>query len=441
MTGKKPKIIAFLSGKGGSGKTSTAIAITKLLSEMGYSCLLVDFDLATNGGSYFFQERLGRGDKGIWERLAQLEPNEDVPLGARERGEIRPIGVDDLIIRVNEKFHFVASRVNLKTKGKSYDSVPFRLSQLKGGILSPLLEWAKKRDTDYVLIDCQAGFTLPSAAAAEVADLAVVVTEPDSISSDAAENLLVQLGDSLPNERRYLVNMIDVRDAETYRGMRNVFHSMNRLPPLPFDFAVRNAFGTRQIPIDLGKPSPFLFALFDTIKYMLPEVAEKLDAYKSDHVDALFEEYDARLQRLLAEKSGLEEQRYEIREREIVSRYRIYRNVAALILVWVTTAAGFFAARAVAPGQLGAFSLLPYLLVGLTGTVVLVWYTTTILRDLAAGRIQREGMEERLSRRIAEIEKDTDYFRSLLWAKSREYLVDAEIVREAERMRRGERSL
>ena len=110
------------------------------------------------------------------------------------------------------------------------------VSMFKQNILQPLVKWAAEHKLPYVLIDCQAGYTVTSQAACEISDKAIIVTEADSISSDAADNLLIQLGDSLPRDRRYLVNKIDVRDADTYRQMRNVFQTLNRLPPLPFDF-------------------------------------------------------------------------------------------------------------------------------------------------------------------------------------------------------------
>ena len=52
------KILTLLSGKGGSGKTTIALSIAAMLANCGMKVLLVDCDLATNGGSYFFEDLL-----------------------------------------------------------------------------------------------------------------------------------------------------------------------------------------------------------------------------------------------------------------------------------------------------------------------------------------------------------------------------------------------
>ena len=52
------KILALLSGKGGSGKTTLALSMSSMLSKCGIRVLLVDCDLSTNGATYFYEDRL-----------------------------------------------------------------------------------------------------------------------------------------------------------------------------------------------------------------------------------------------------------------------------------------------------------------------------------------------------------------------------------------------
>ena len=85
----------------------------------------------------------------------------------------------------------------MNKKGESYDSVPYEKEVLKQKILLPLLSWAGEHQFAYVMIDCQAGFAISSAAVAEISDMAILVTEADAISSDAADNLMIQMGSSL----------------------------------------------------------------------------------------------------------------------------------------------------------------------------------------------------------------------------------------------------
>ena len=60
---KQLTILSFLSGKGGSGKTTAALAISKILADVGFRILLVDFDFATSGASYFFLPILSNSTK------------------------------------------------------------------------------------------------------------------------------------------------------------------------------------------------------------------------------------------------------------------------------------------------------------------------------------------------------------------------------------------
>lgn len=427
MNDIKPRVIAFVSGKGGSGKTTSAIAISKLLADMGYPSLLIDFDLATNGGSYFFKEQFTNKSKGIWEVLA------DSSIDTKTS-----VQLNDIPNIISKDFYFVASRVKLNIKGESYDSVTYNKETLKKDILIPLIDWSTEKGVHYVLIDCQAGYSISSAAAAEVADTSIIVTEADSISSDAADNLLIQLGTSLPSEKRYLVNKIDIRDAETYRNMRNVFQSLNRLPPLPFDFAVRNAFGARQIPIDINNPSPLLFALFETIKYIFTEIFDEIESYKAKHVDFLFEKYDEELQHLMEEKEMYEREYAEIKTQNLRLQYNIFKSIlgvlgfisAFFLVIYSTRFFGYTIIYALPSDPIFIIAMI---------SLVLVLFSYQLIRKQFRTKVSDEIKERELSQRIKYINERLDSVRSLLLAKSKESLVDIEVIRQTKRMNNEEK--
>jgi len=427
MNDIKPRVIAFVSGKGGSGKTTSAIAISKLLADMGYPSLLIDFDLATNGGSYFFKKQFTNESEGIWEVLA------DSSIDTKTS-----VQLNDIPIIISKDFYFVASRVKLNIKGESYDSVTYNKETLKKDILIPLIDWSTEKGVYYVLIDCQAGYSISSAAAAEVADTSIIVTEADSISSDAADNLLIQLGTSLPSEKRYLVNKIDIRDAETYRNMRNVFQSLNRLPPLPFDFAVRNAFGARQIPIDINNPSPLLFALFETIKYIFTEIFDEIESYKAKHVDFLFEKYDEKLQHLMEEKEMYEREYAEIKTQNIRLQYNILKTILG-VLGFIS---GFFlviySTRFFGYTIISALPSDPIFIIAMISLVMFL-FSYQLIRKQFRTKVSDEIKERELSQRIKYINEELDSVRSLLLAKSKESLVDIEVIRQTKRMNNEEK--
>jgi len=419
MNRDRPRVIAFLSGKGGTGKTTVAISMSQLLADMGHPCLLVDFDLATNGASYFFKNHFGHWSAGLWEILPLLQEGMQPLDDARK-----------CITEVAPGFHFFASRVLLNSKGEPYEAIRLDSGLLRDQVLKPLLAWAANaKALDYVLIDTQAGYVIPAQVAAEAADAVIVVTEADAISNDAADNLLIQLGPSLPAERRYLVNKVDVRDADTYRTMREVFQTLNRLPPLPFDFSVRNAFGARQIPVSLHQPSPFLFALFETLKYTFTERFQEIADYQTMHVDSLFKNYEQRMEKLVREKDELEQERVDLRTGKLIWRYRLAQVTLAVMTLWSLAVLTF-------PSLLRDMffvdlreSYLPVMIASLILSLSMAGMAFLMRQGReAAAAPDKQAREAVISQQLDSINRELDQLRSLLWATSADYLVDAEVT-------------
>ena len=79
-----PIAIAFVSGKGGSGKTMIAAVATRILNGAGRPVVLVDGDVATGGLTYYLGlKRLrntGRGMSTIAEAVLH-ETSSDIPIG------------------------------------------------------------------------------------------------------------------------------------------------------------------------------------------------------------------------------------------------------------------------------------------------------------------------------------------------------------------------
>lgn len=410
------RVITLLSGKGGSGKTTVAISICKLLSDMGLRTLLIDFDFATDGASYFFKDRLKPRARALWDIIEEQGFQNSVP--------------QDLLVNISNGFYFIPSRI-VNKKGRSYDSVAYNRDFLKEIVLGPIFSYAVRMKFDYVFIDCQAGFAISSSAAAQWAEMAVFVTEPDAISSDATDNLLIQMGDSLPETRKYLVNKIDVRDADTYRSMTDVFQTLNRLPPLPFDFAVRNAFGARQLPIDVRKPSALLFALLETVKVLFPELHGRIEAYREEHIDRLFNEYQQNIEELVRKREVLDEMLAEVKSSKINFRYRLLSQ-----LVTIAGALGLFYALGFVLTDIFSihFINMRYLSSAtVAGVLALAIYTLYKFREQVARSIYSEKKQLHISKELEEVTRDIDKFRSLLWARSRDYLLDTEVEKASQR--------
>lgn len=410
------KVITLLSGKGGSGKTTVAISICKLLSDMGLRTLLIDFDFATDGASYFFKDRLKPRARALWDIIEEQGFQNSAP--------------QDLLVNISDNFYFIPSRI-VNKKGRSYDSVAYNRDFLKETALEPIFSYAVRMNFDYVFIDCQAGFAISSSAAAQWAEMAVFVTEPDAISSDATDNLLIQMGDSLPETRKYLVNKIDVRDADTYRNMTDVFQTLNRLPPLPFDFAVRNAFGARQLPIDVKKPSALLFALLETVKALFPELRPLIEEYRAEHIDRLFNEYQQNIEHLVATREGLEKRLAELKSRKLTFRYRLLNNLLGLAGALASLYALGFVLTDSFKIQIVNMKYLS--LATAISILGLVLYTSFQFRKQAEESMYDEEKQLYTSKELEQVTRDIDKFRSLLWSRSRDYLLDTEVEKASQR--------
>ena len=397
-------IVALVSGKGGAGKTSAGLSIASLLRKMDFKVLFIDFDLATNGSSYFFKDKLGKkGNIGIWELMKLVEKG-------TERRETLHLNWDSLLIRLDEGFDFIASRVNFRTK-------PIDIREVKreneAMVLSHILEdqeFLKKYH--YLVVDCQAGYSTPMDVAVSHANKVVIVSELDAISNDAAEMLIAQAGRKFPEFRRFLLNKLTVDEMEQYEQVAPLFKALNRLPALPYDFSVRAAFGSRQIPVNMQQPSTYLFALFRVIKELFSEQQEKIEQIEQSRINQLTEEYESNIEKLIDQRARLVHELDHISEHQSRIRRRLVIMVgtAFTYLFIGLTAASVFVdlGRYALPGTLGILAII---------SVLGMYFYNRISRERAIGAEERLKLE----RELEEINKEIDRFQSLIYSRSKEF--------------------
>lgn len=407
---KKAQIISLLSGKGGAGKTSIAIGISCLLNDAGFKVLLIDFDFATNGASYFYKYLYSNQTKviGIYELINKQEFN------------LNRISSDvDLIpLKIKEGLCFFPSRVNFSNKLPLRDSIIVKEEALKSFLVS-LIELHEK-DYDFIIIDNQAGSNLTSKVSASASNKVIIVSELDPISSDAVDTLLIQIGEVFPEYRRHLINKLDVRESEDYKNLSVLFQSMNRLPPLPFDFEVRTAFASRQVPIDANKPTTFLIALFNTVKSFLPEYRNQIDKY-GGKILGKFTQYQDKVTSLLDRKKELEEENDFLRKKRERSKFR-FRLVLSISGIYL----GIILALSGALG-LNFFILGEYFLpiIGVFMAIGSAWY-------LFIGRVQYKERTEDIEKKVkmdaelSEINKEINQYKSLMLTRTKEFLLHFE---------------
>ena len=399
-------IVAIVSGKGGTGKTSVGLSIAFLLSQMDFNVLFVDFDLATNGASYFFKDKLKQPENvGIWDIMKARQT------GTEDKKPPQP-KLDKLIVKLPEGFDFIASRAK-------FDARPLDIRQVKTdsevAILSQILTDGEMLKTyDYVVIDCQAGYSTPCDVAINYSDKVVLVSELDRISNDAAEMLLTQAGNKFPSFRRFLLNKLTVDEMEQYKLGGPIFRALNRLPALPHDFEARAAFGDGKIPVDMSRASPLLFAMFRMLKELFPEAQERIEQVEQSQISDLTKEYEDNIEKLADHRAQLTHQLDLISEREEKMR-------RMLIIVVITIVTCLFATFALIPRfpyiEESTLRILFTVLAGVSAAVGYYYYFRSRQRTISA----RDRIE--LQRELDNVNNQINDFKSLIYSRSKEFRV------------------
>lgn len=401
---KHATVVALVSGKGGAGKTSIGLSIAALLSKIEFSVLFIDFDLATNGASYFFRAQLSQqGALGMWDLFAM---DDKVTMGEESRRDM----YKRVIVKLSDGFDFIASRTKFDARPIDIRSVT---EEREVDVLSGIL---KDRDLlsryDYVIVDCQAGYSTPADIALTHSDKAVIVSELDAISNDAAEMLIAQAGTKIPEFRRFLLNKLMIDEMDQYEQVAPIFRALNRLPAIPHDFDVRSAFGDRRIPVDMEKPSPYLFSMFRVLSELFPEAQDRIRELESSQVNELIGDYEHNIDRLAERRAHLIHALDLVSERQ--GRYN--RRLVTFATIW---AAEILAALAVLSVfvDLGRYAL-PILLSLLTiASVAAAYLYNRISRQRWVNTDERFALQ----RELEYINRELERFQSLVYSKSKEF--------------------
>ena len=228
--------IAFLSGKGGSGKTTLALSMADLMSKCKIKTLLIDCDLSTNGATYFFESNLrsrsSREECAIYSFFDFLRLPEEVQVV--------------LPTIINNSFHFLPSVVDIVDSNQQpLESIALHSYQLTSKLKHMLS--MTEGNYDVVLFDCQAGYTELLPDLLPLMDVDVFVLEADSISASAMRNLHLKIGNSFGHAKLFQVfNKASEEEFEVYSKIVGTFFT--NIGTLLFDWKIRQAFSRSQIP-------------------------------------------------------------------------------------------------------------------------------------------------------------------------------------------------
>jgi len=222
--------IAFISGKGGSGKTTLSLSMASLLAECGFKVLLIDCDFNTNGATYFFEKELVNHEEqellsfykicssDQWSRLHAMKA-------------------------LSVSYDFIPS----VTQIRSEFSMPPEMTAVKHLLFRDILD-SFKNQYDFVLFDCQAGYSEALELILPCVDLSLTVMEADAVSSSAARALFWRIGRFIQDKKSFQVfNKATAEEQEVYSKVSGGTLFTN-LGCISFDWQVRKAFSMLNAP-------------------------------------------------------------------------------------------------------------------------------------------------------------------------------------------------
>jgi flagellar biosynthesis protein FlhG len=180
------RVIAFVSGKGGSGKTLVAAAFADFLSaHTVHPVYVVDADLATGGMTYYLGfklfQRTARGFSDIVIRNLREADKQGAPIpfaSTSSKGfKLMPVGNHRALMRLPEH---------------SFNAEP----EVEAAFEYIIAE-AKNSSQHYpiVLVDCRGGMDNESVAICRQATDVVLIAETDATSIQASQHLVDVLSD------------------------------------------------------------------------------------------------------------------------------------------------------------------------------------------------------------------------------------------------------
>lgn len=399
--------IAIISGKGGVGKTSLALSICRALGLLEHKVLLVDADLGTHGASYFLK---------VPENCIALDE-----LAFREKIPVKTIieiTQAEAVIPAEDKdgtqygFDFLPSTAKFREEFAKPGPINFR------DLLQAIRFHAVSNQYEYMFYDCQSGANEFTRQILDFSDSAVIVAEADAVSAKAIKTLEKQIK-SLPSRTKYLINKLHLKETTSYRVLTSVLRTFDYLPPIPFDFDVREFFAVGDIPLDFSRPSSYAYAILRVMKELIPESRAEFEAARSKLREAEIGNYRTRLKELQTEKKGIDSEITQLKVESTLRRQRLVQRIVALLSIVLILIGGGILFNDFIPM---AFQPNPSTLLGMI--IVLIGLSIPFLysywrseREIGSSQETIEALERKLS----EVKTEIDKYKTLLVTETEAY--------------------
>ena len=259
------KTIGLLSGKGGSGKTTLGLTMASLLAKSGNRTLLVDCDLSTNGATYFFEDQVSlTKESTFWDVLQGEEP------------------VKNEYLKIENNFFFTPSANIGMLSNRPYDYQLFDKDKARSRFI--LYLGKAREEMDVVIFDCQAGSSSVLYTILPYIDIALMVLEPDKVSSLALRNLYTKMATTLQDKKVFQVfNKVNDNEKEFYEKVTFGTFFTN-VGALLYDWSIRKAFAFSIIPNIEEDAISYGFQIADLCKRIIVErkIREKILLYEKN---------------------------------------------------------------------------------------------------------------------------------------------------------------
>lgn len=286
--------LAFLSGKGGSGKTTLALSMSHLLCKCNIRVLLVDCDINTNGATYFYESQLFKKNE---KEQYQITSFVDLLNGKKNIDKLMPL-------KINQYLDFIPSVLKYEVTETFMEVNNFKEQ------LQTFIKYTQSK-YDVVLFDCQAGYTSLLQALLPLMDVDLFVLETDSISGSSMRSLHLKIGRFLGDAHVYQVfNKATEEEFEIYSKIVGTFFT--NIGTLLFDWRIRQAFSRSQVPdidntsdkygLDLCDICKIIFSDKD-IQKKIQQFSDKLSVIKLEKEREQTEKILLKLQKNLSEYS------------------------------------------------------------------------------------------------------------------------------------------
>jgi cellulose biosynthesis protein BcsQ len=289
--GPRATIYAFVSAKGGTGKTVIVASACHLLARAGKKVLAIDTDFSTRGLSLYLLGGATASQNVVLEPRNALAESyfEEVPISDISPRVLTRDGVRYNVLLSNTRLFRggVPDERFLEAAGGANDGVSLSTKRY-WQFLARLCDRFRS-EYDYILIDTRGGVDFTSAAPAAIADGYIVITEADALSFDQIPGLRERISDfaerhspTSPTLAGFIVNKALARPLQEQLGETlSVIHGGRLFGIIPSDPDAVRAYQAKEIPHEQLPDADFsYFCTIALTALFAPEVNWSSDAVR-----------------------------------------------------------------------------------------------------------------------------------------------------------------